>query len=62
MPSFEILPFIQCHHTRGWAALGGETKPCNKVLGLACCALVVMAKETKSEIKITSEILEVAVT
>src|SRR6476659_7639441 len=25
-PSFVILPFIQCHHTRGLALFGGVTK------------------------------------
>jgi hypothetical protein len=27
MPSLVILPFIQCHHTRGIAALAGVTNP-----------------------------------
>jgi hypothetical protein len=25
----EILPFIQCHHTRGFADGGGERNACN---------------------------------
>src|SRR5208337_5331890 len=27
MPSLEMLPFIQCHHTRGRAPLGGSRNP-----------------------------------
>src|SRR5581483_8943473 len=27
MPSLVILPFIQCHHTRGRALCGGFSKP-----------------------------------
>src|SRR6185437_13234509 len=27
MPSLVILPFIQCHHTRGFALSGGFSKP-----------------------------------
>src|SRR4029453_18079160 len=29
MPSFVMLPFIQCHHTRGLASSGGAWKPCS---------------------------------
>ena len=27
MPSLVTLPFIQCHHTRGRALIGGSAKP-----------------------------------
>src|SRR5271163_2652831 len=27
MPSWVMLPFIQCHHTRGLAPLGGSSNP-----------------------------------
>src|SRR5438128_11049285 len=36
IPSFVILPFIQCHHTRGRAPLGGFSKPCYRASDEVC--------------------------
>jgi len=36
MPSFVILPFIQCHQTRGCALCGGFSNPLLRESGLLC--------------------------
>src|SRR5439155_1204442 len=37
MPSWVMFPFIQCHHTRGRAELGGVSKPRFNVSGVTLC-------------------------
>src|SRR3954454_22025982 len=37
MPSLVMFPCIQCHHTRGFAELGGVVKPAYKLSFSAGC-------------------------
>src|ERR1035438_1976180 len=51
MPSLEILPFIQCHQTRGRALWGGWRKPWRResfAVGAGDCAI---AADASSKIK-----------
>jgi hypothetical protein len=46
IPSFVILPFIQCHHTSGFEATGGLMKPFNNS-SLLSCAVALKLKKTR---------------
>ena len=56
MPSLVMLPFIQCHHTRGRAPSGGAVKPlCNAstpalafAAGAAVCAPATVTASTST--------------
>src|SRR2546423_11523353 len=45
MPSLVMLPFIQCHHTRGFASFGGLIKFLYRLSLLACCAFPATKKK-----------------
>ena len=47
MPSLVMLPFIQCHHTRGRAPAGGFSNPLLSGSGLFCAvAMLAPSKST----------------
>src|SRR5215470_17370959 len=39
MPSWVMLPFIQCHQTRGFAELGGLLNPSSSDSGVFCATV-----------------------
>src|SRR5579871_190155 len=48
MPSLLMLPFIQCHQTRGRAPLGGFSKPLRRASAEACPQAAPAAKAIKT--------------